>query len=329
VTKLEYGLSDPLRITALVDPYGRRAKISYDHRGRLVQIVDAAGLVSQVEYEAVSAPEPPTYTKPPTFFSTLPSGSGSSSGGSSGTSNSGVSGGVSWSGLGKGAKVAEKAIMIYGSAGSGSSSGASSSGGGMAIISPPSSQSESYLTFVTQLKTPYGTTRFARSTSGTGANTIRGLDITDALGHKSRLISRHNAPGVPASDAHADVPVGLSVTNGNLNLRNTYYWNARALAEAPDDYTKAEIWHWTHLRGDSSTKAGTLESIKRPLESRVWFNLSGPKRGDVLGHVRKTLGHRPRAARWHNPAHENGIQRARSSYPAHRSRRTRNALHLR
>jgi hypothetical protein len=57
---------------------------------------------------------------------------------------------------------------------------------------------------VTQLTTPYGTTRFARSTSGTGASTIRGLDITDALGHKSRLIGPIYAIPFPGTDIHFD-----------------------------------------------------------------------------------------------------------------------------
>ena len=49
-TILEYKHPDPLKITAIIDPFGRRAQIAYDNMGRLISITDAVGLVSKVSY---------------------------------------------------------------------------------------------------------------------------------------------------------------------------------------------------------------------------------------------------------------------------------------
>jgi RHS repeat-associated protein len=49
-TVLEYGHTDPLKITGIVAPDDRRAKIAYDNMGRLISITDAIGLTSQVTY---------------------------------------------------------------------------------------------------------------------------------------------------------------------------------------------------------------------------------------------------------------------------------------
>jgi RHS repeat-associated protein len=49
-TTLEYKHPDPLKITALIDPAGRRAQVAYDGQGRLLSITDAVGIVSKVAY---------------------------------------------------------------------------------------------------------------------------------------------------------------------------------------------------------------------------------------------------------------------------------------
>ncbi|GHT92823.1 hypothetical protein FACS1894116_03670 [Betaproteobacteria bacterium] len=50
VTTLEYTHADPLKITGIVDPFGRKATITYDSLGRLSFITDVIGIVSQVTY---------------------------------------------------------------------------------------------------------------------------------------------------------------------------------------------------------------------------------------------------------------------------------------
>jgi RHS repeat-associated protein len=133
-------------------------------------------------------------------------------------------------------------------------------------------------TFIDTLTTPYGVTRFAFAdgTTDSSLGSTRVLTVTDALGQKSRYEYNDNAPGVAPSDALA--PTGMLVRNADLNKRNTFVWNPQQLAVATAsgglDYTKARVVHWA-----ISASAGTLsrvpESIKEPLEGRVWFNYVG------------------------------------------------------
>ena len=43
------------------------------------------------------------------------------------------------------------------------------------------------------------------------------------------------------------------------------------MLEAAGDYTKATIYHFLHSENMNAT-SGVLESMKEPLENRVWFN---------------------------------------------------------
>ena len=141
--------------------------------------------------------------------------------------------------------------------------------------------------FITTLETPYGTTRFEYGdaiTDKTLGNT-RYLQVTDALGRNSRVEFRQAAPGVSASDPAGSVPRGMNVTNDHLQWRNTFIWNpvqyAEATAAGDVDYTKARIIHWLHT-GDNSTSR-VPESIKEPLENRVWFDYPGQTQALYVG----------------------------------------------
>ena len=125
------------------------------------------------------------------------------------------------------------------------------------------------------LTTPYGTTRFR---SFVLANRDFGFEITDPDGNVERLQYAEDARvNVPASELLQNVPQGMtSLLNDWLFSRNVYYWSKKAYAEgfATNDYSKAVIYHFTHA--DNLTATGPiLESIKRPLENRVWFNYPG------------------------------------------------------
>lgn len=123
-------------------------------------------------------------------------------------------------------------------------------------------------TFISAMSTPYGTTTFSGGQSGT----TRWLDITDPLGQKERVEYRHNAPGMPFSVS--PVPAGIKTFNAYMNDRNTYFWDKAAMQRAPGDYTQARVFHWLHEEGLSyrGLTAGVLESIKAPLERRIWYN---------------------------------------------------------
>jgi hypothetical protein len=86
----------------------------------------------------------------------------------------------------------------------------------------------------------------------------------------------------PSSDPAATVPVGMPIalTNDYLQWRNSFHWDKNAYVVAgctPSggcDYTKARIRHFTHVPG-TLIKAMSLESVKHPLENRIWNALPG------------------------------------------------------
>ncbi|GHU10333.1 hypothetical protein AGMMS50225_13530 [Betaproteobacteria bacterium] len=258
ITRLEYHPEMRLVITAIVDPFGRRAQILYDKVRRLERIIDAVGLTSQVVYDTPYIP-PPIYIG--TGGTTYSHAGGSASSGSGGGASYISGGSHPYSGFGGGG-VSRQGLPKA------------------ATIGPPPTWS--YLSSIAGLITPYGTTKFSHS----GAGTTRALSITDARGHISHTVTRHNAPGVSLSEA--EQPEGVALVNTNLNLRNTYHWNARTVARGlSGNYNNAQIWHWAHQSGPVSATSGTLESQKRPLESRLWYTYPGQSSATYSGTCEK------------------------------------------
>jgi YD repeat-containing protein len=72
-----------------------------------------------------------------------------------------------------------------------------------------------------------------------------------------------------------------------MHGRNTFYWDKHALAVARGDYTKARMRHWLHDRTDFTRTAPVIESVKYPLERRVWFNYPGQFSGGATGDLDK------------------------------------------
>ena len=145
---------------------------------------------------------------------------------------------------------------------------------------------------VNSMTTPYGTTTFTFGESGS----YRFLEATDPLGYKERV--EFNAPITdvcpvePFEDLCRDeastVPPSPTITTNRwIGWRNTFYWdkNVYASAKQPNgtmDYKKARIKHWLHLKdAPVRTRANTLESIKYPLENRIWFNYPGQIYGSI------------------------------------------------
>ena len=120
---------------------------------------------------------------------------------------------------------------------------------------------------IESLSTPYGTTQFASGVDGT----TRWIEMTDPLGGKERVEYRDHAPGIAASDPVAPSIDGIS--NSGLDVANTFYWDKKAMAVAPGDYTKARITHW--LYNADGTISGIASSQKAALESRVWYTYVG------------------------------------------------------
>jgi YD repeat-containing protein len=118
--------------------------------------------------------------------------------------------------------------------------------------------------FVNALTTPYGTTTFVFGQSGTQTWIV----VTDPSGQQERVEFMHSAPGIAASDPNP--PAGF--TNSYLDRRNTFFWDKRAMALYPGDYTKASITHFLHTAQSISIMSSIVESTKNPLERRVWMS---------------------------------------------------------
>lgn len=128
---------------------------------------------------------------------------------------------------------------------------------------------------VDALTTPYGTTSFAYTAPGTSAPP-RFVQVTDPLGYNEREEWLEPAP-IPDSDPSDTVPQGMSTTNEYLTYRDSFHWDkdqyvaAGCTPTGGCDYTKARDRHFNHVP-NTSLKSTSIESVKYPLENRIWYN---------------------------------------------------------
>ncbi len=123
-------------------------------------------------------------------------------------------------------------------------------------------------TFIEKMTTPYGSTSFVYSEG----NGIFSLETKYPLGEKEKIEYREGVNYIP--DPEPQVPEGAAFFNGYLQYRNTFFWDKKAMKEAPGDYTKAVIYHWLHgsaISNENGVASPMLESFKMPLENRVWY----------------------------------------------------------
>ena len=133
---------------------------------------------------------------------------------------------------------------------------------------------------VNSMTTPYGTTTFTYTAPGT-SGPPRFVDVADPMGFHEREEWLEPAP-IPDSDSAATVPQGmpLTPTNQYLSYRDSFYWDKDAYVAAACtptggcDYTKARDTHFTHVP-NTAIKSANIESLKYPLENRIWYNYSG------------------------------------------------------
>jgi RHS repeat-associated protein len=147
---------------------------------------------------------------------------------------------------------------------------------------------------VNTLTTPYGTTSFAYTAPGTSAPP-RFVQVTDPLGYHEREEWLEPAP-IPDSDPAATVPQGMPVplTNQYMTYRNSFHWDKNAYIAAgcaPSggcDYSKARDRHFTHVP-NTTIKSTGIESVKYPLENRIWFNYPGQTSSIYAGTYEKPI----------------------------------------
>ena len=146
------------------------------------------------------------------------------------------------------------------------------------------------------MTTPYGTTTFTfcnGSDCEKQANPIprgrrslnRMVTATDPLGQTEVLAFMDPAPVLPAEEVAptetitvAGKSVPFLVGNENLHFRNSFHWDKKAWQDAVNNPANAmqyaRAFHWL-VRDRTYEVIGALESIKPPLEGRVWFNYPG------------------------------------------------------
>ena len=140
--------------------------------------------------------------------------------------------------------------------------------------------------FIRAMTTPYGTTTFR---SGTGpyasVNNNRWLEATDPLGGTERLEHILNGTNpLPASDPANTVPTGFT-GNSALNTHLSIYYDKLAMSRASTDPPDPE--DGTIIRFRSSTiyriSGAQIQSIKRPLTNRVWYEHEGETIANGIG----------------------------------------------
>jgi RHS repeat-associated protein len=123
--------------------------------------------------------------------------------------------------------------------------------------------------------TPYGTNRFTFGGGPSTNMTMRFVEVQYPDGSRERVeYNQSQYVGIANGEPNSTVPQGMGTFNSFLYARNTYYWDRIACATAYGDHSKAKIYHWLHT-ANLTTTAGILESLKEPLERRVWLDYEG------------------------------------------------------
>jgi len=139
--------------------------------------------------------------------------------------------------------------------------------------------------FIVAMTTPYGTTTFRHEPSSSTTAVFRAIEATDPVGGRERLEFHLENNAFAASVSSADVPTGFSASNADLDKYNSFYWDKLAMAQHPGDYAYAVNTNWM-LAMDISyghpQSRPIPHSIKRPLESRVWYRY--PNQGSTNSH---------------------------------------------
>lgn len=129
--------------------------------------------------------------------------------------------------------------------------------------------------FIESLTTPYGTTSFIKVD---GPGNYRSIETHYPLGEKEKVAFSDDAREVQTTSSPVPLGMNLQANLEYLAFRNTFYWDKKAMKEGEGDYSKAKIYHWLHGSpgtGENGTTAPLLESIKEPLENRVWYKYDG------------------------------------------------------
>lgn len=229
------GASQPYRrifLTQVIDPQGQALTFTYDSSVRLVAVTDALGQVTTLEY--LDATDPLRVTKVTDPFGRF-------------------------------------ALITYD--GQGRIETLTDTTGLASRIAYEQDD------FVQALTTPYGTTAFRRGSDISPTSSFRRVEATDPEGGTERIEYHFTgtALSLPASVPVGEVPAGFETWNADLDKYNSLHWDKKAMAEAPGNPARATLTHWlvqanmAYLPVAATFAQNIPHSIKRPLETRVWY----------------------------------------------------------
>jgi RHS repeat-associated protein len=224
-------------LTAVIDPQGNKITLTYDSQMRIVAITDAIGQVTTLSYGLSGEPLLVTAITDPF----------------------GRSASFTYNANGQLASITDV----------------------LGITSSYSYGQGSDPDFINTLTTPYGSTTFTYGDSSTNSNLgdTRFLKVVDPL---NRTTYVEFDQGVDAGDSSNGVlinqslmPSGMNLCDEYLEYRNTFYFDPNQYALATEgeslNYADATVYHWLHTSDEAATSR-ILESVKQPLENRVWYN---------------------------------------------------------
>lgn len=126
--------------------------------------------------------------------------------------------------------------------------------------------------FILAMTTPYGTSTFRTDNPIISG---RFLEATDPLGGTERVEYWPHHLSLPETVSASEVPTGFTAANQQLDRYVTLYWDKRAMMLQPRALASATVTKWLLRQGpdffNGSPNTSVPYSIKRPLESRVWY----------------------------------------------------------
>jgi len=136
--------------------------------------------------------------------------------------------------------------------------------------------------FINSMTTPYGTTTFAEGTNALNGRSLW-LQATDPQGQTERMEYDDVLSTGAISDYGKTPPTTIAANDpapSYLTARNSFFWDKKAMQLYPGDFTKARLYHWLHT-SDLNICSDTEESVKGPLEGRIWYTYLGQATNDT------------------------------------------------
>lgn len=150
-------------------------------------------------------------------------------------------------------------------------------GGRVATITDAAGMTSSFLygvgDFIQAMTTPYGTTTFRQEAQFTE----RRIEATEPSGGTERLEFHWVRSDLTSEVDSSEVPTGFSSSNTHMTLYTSLYWDRQAMA-AGATLSNATVTHWKIFPETFSSvpkSRNVPHSVKKPLESRVWYAYSG------------------------------------------------------